>query len=142
VAFDFTLSGSDDAMYEGTMFFMTSMDDAAWNPFGGTVPKDFGFLFPFYVDVFNGSCGGCDYGVTLPVEYTTTGGASYANTIGDLCTFAMIDSTQDAGIWPNQAGPSIGLWIKYREVGTYGADFGDFKLIVVDLLNRNASPIN
>ena len=143
VSFDFTLTGSDDPMYEGSMFFMTSMDDAAWNPFGSTVPTNFGFLYPFYVGPFaNGDCGGCDYGVTLPVEYTTNGGASYANTIGDLCTFAMVDSLQGAGLWAHQSGPTIGLLIEYREVGTYGADFGDFKLVVVDVTNRNANPIN
>lgn len=143
VSFDFTLDGSDDPMYEGSMFFMTSMNDAAWNPFGSTVPHDFGFLYPFYVGPFvNGDCGGCDYNVSLPVEYTTNNGVSYANTIGDLCTFAMIDSLQGAGLWPNQAGPEIGLLIEFREVGTYGADFGDFKLIVVDVNNRNANPVN
>jgi hypothetical protein len=143
VHFDFTLDGSDDYMYEGTMFFMTSMDDAAWNPFGSTVPQDFGFLFPFPVGPFAlNDCGGCDYAATLPVEYTTDGGSSYANTIGDLCTFAMIDSLQGEGLWPNQSGPTIGLLINFREVGTYGADFGDFKLIVADIVNRNAAPVN
>ena len=89
----------------------------------------------------NGDCGGCDFGISLPVEYTTDNGVSYANTVGDLCTFAMIDSLQGAGLWPHQAGPEIGLLITYREVGTYGADFGAFKLIVVDMANRNAGPI-
>jgi hypothetical protein len=145
VAFEFTLDGSSDGAftYSGGMYFMTSMNDAAWNPDASSVPAGFGFLFPFYVGPFaSADCGGCDFGVTLPVEYTTTNGASYANTVGDLCTFAMIDSLQGAGLWPHQTGPTIGLLIKYREVGTYGADFGDFKLIVVDMINRNAAPIN
>ena len=145
VAFEFTLDGtSDGAMpYSGGMWFMTSMDDAAWNPDASSVPAGFGFLFPFYVGPFaNGDCGGCDFNVNLPVEYTTNNGVSYANTIGDLCTFAMIDSLQGAGLWPHQAGPEMGLLISYREVGTYGADFDDFKLIVVDIANRNGSPVN
>jgi hypothetical protein len=133
----------DDALYEGTMFFMTSMDDAAWNIFGGAAPADFGFLYPFYVGPYaNQDCGGCDFGVSLPVEYTTDGGNTYANTQGDLCTFAMIDSLQGAGLWPLQAGPSMGLRISYREVGTYGADFDGFKVIVADIENRNASAVN
>ncbi len=145
VAFEFTLDGSSDGSmpYSGGMWFMTSMDDAAWNPDASSVPPGFGFLFPFYVGPFaNGDCGGCDFGVTLPVEYTTNNGVSYANTIGDLCTFAMIDSLQGAGLWPHQSGPTIGLLINYREVGTYGADFGAFKLIVVDINNRNAAAVN
>jgi hypothetical protein len=125
------------------MFFMTSMDDAAWNIFGGAAPTDFGFLFPFYVGPYaNQDCGGCDFGVSLPVDYTTDGGNSYANPIGDLCTFAMIDSLQGAGLWPLQAGPSMGLLISYREVGTYGSDFDGFKVIVLDVENRNASAVN
>ena len=144
VSFEFTLDNSSDGSmpYSGGMFFMTSMDDAAWNPDASSVPAGFGFLFPFYVGPFvNGDCGGCDFGISLPVEYTTDNGVSYANTVGDLCTFAMIDSLQGAGLWPHQAGPEIGLLITYREVGTYGADFGAFKLIVVDMANRNAGPI-
>jgi hypothetical protein len=54
----------------------------------------------------------------------------------------MIDSLQAEGLWPHQAGPTIGLLIKYREVGTYGLDFADFKLVVVDVINRNAAPVN
>ncbi|MGB5138840.1 MAG: PQQ-binding-like beta-propeller repeat protein, partial [Candidatus Zixiibacteriota bacterium] len=145
VSFEFTLDGSTDGSitYSGGMWFMTSMDDAAWNPDASSVPAGFGFLFPFYVGLFaDGDCGGCDFGVNLPVEYTTDNGVSYANTIGDLCTFAMIDSLQGAGLWPHQSGPTIGLLINYREVGTYGADFGDFKLIVVDMNNRNAAAVN
>ncbi len=144
VNFEFTLSGSgDDFSYSGGMFFMTSMNDAAWNPDAGSVPPGLTFLYPFYVGPFaNQDCGGCDLNVPLPVEYTTNGGVSYAPTIGDLCTFAMIDSLQGVITWPHQTGPSIGLLIKYREVGTYGADFDDFKLIVVDLINRNGTPIN
>lgn len=138
VAFEFTLTGSDDHMYEGTMYFMTSMDDAAWNTFGGV---DISYLFPFYVGPYaNLDCGGCDFGTPLPVEYTTDGGNTYNNLIGDLCEFAMIDSLQGV-LSVHQAGPSIGLKIEYREVGTYGADFADFKLIVVDVYNRNATPI-
>jgi hypothetical protein len=146
VAQDFSIDvggAGDDYLYEGTMFFMTSMDDAAWNLYGSTVPTDFGFLYPFYVGAYaNQDCGGCDFGVSLPVEYTTDGGNTYANTQGDLCTFAMIDSLQGAGIWPQQAGPAMGLRILYREVGTYGADFDGFKVIVADIENRNASALN
>ena len=97
-------------------------------------------LYPFYVS--GSSCGGCTFNTTLPVEYTTNGGVSYANTVGDICTFAVIDSGQSFGIWPHQAGPSIGILVKYREVGTYGPDFGAFKLVVADIINRNATPLN
>ncbi len=143
VSNDFSLDGSDDPLYEGTMFFMTSMDDAAWNLYGSTVPTNFGFLYPFYVGPYvDQDCGGCDFGVTLPVEYTTDGGNTYANTQGDLCTFAMIDSLQGAGLWPQQSGPAMGLLIKYREVGTYGADFDGFKVIVLNIINRNATALN
>ncbi len=140
VAFEFSLDSSSDGAYayEGTMFFMTSMDDAAWNVFGGF---DAQYLYPFYVGPFvNGDCGGCDIGVNLPVEYTTNGGATYAPTVGDICTFAMIDSLQGI-LNAHQAGPSIGLLIDTREIGTYGADFADFALFVVDVNERNGNPI-
>jgi hypothetical protein len=142
VSFEFTLDNTSDGgdLYEGTAYFMSSMDNAAWNPFGSTVPHDFGFLYPFYIS--GTTCGSCSYGIVLPVEYTTNGGVSYANTIGDVCSFAVIDSLQDAGVYAHQAGPSIGILVKFREVGTYGADFGDFKLIVVDVINRNAGAVN
>jgi hypothetical protein len=139
VTFDFTLDGTSDggALYEGSVFFMTSMNNAAWNPFGSTVPQDFGYLYPFYVS--GTTCGSCTFNTPLPVEYTTNGGVSYSNTIGDLCNFAMIDSMQ--GTYLHQAGPSMGILVKYREIGTYGADFGAFKLVVMDVINRNATPI-
>jgi hypothetical protein len=142
ITFDFTLTGADDPLYEGTAFFMTSMDDAAWNTYPSFVGTDYGYLYPFYVGPYvNGDCGGCDFGVTLPVEYTIDGGASYNNTVGDLCSLSVIDSLQGS-VSPHQAGPSIGLEVEYREVGTYGADFGDFKLVVVDVINRNAGAVN
>jgi len=140
VAFEFSLDNSTDGAfpYEGTMFFMTSMDDVAWKVFG----QDIFYLYPFYVGPYaNTDCGGCDLGATLPVEYTTDGGLSYANTIGDICTFSMIDSLQGILAWPSQAGPSIGIEVEYRQIGTYGADFGDFDLFVLDIQNRNGSAI-
>jgi hypothetical protein len=141
VAFEFSLDGSTDGAfaYEGTMFFMTSMDDAAWTTFGSI---GIHYLYPFYVGPFaNSDCGGCDFGATLPVEYTTDGGSSYANTIGDICTFAVVDSLQGL-LDIHQAGPSIGLLVDYRKVGTYGADFGDFVLYVADINNRNGGAVN
>lgn len=141
VNFEFSLDSSSDGAYayEGTMYFMTSMDDAAWNVFGSFEAQ---YLYPFYVGPFvNGDCGGCDIGVALPVEYTTNNGATYAPTIGDICTFAMIDSLQGL-LNAHQAGPSIGLLIDTREIGTYGADFADFALFVVDINERNGNPIN
>jgi len=143
---EFTPSGAMEGdMFEGSMWFMSNMDNAAWNLTDAATPPsaDFGYLFPFYIS--GTTCGSCAFATTLPVEYTTTSGASYAFTIGDLCTFAMIDSLQSGGVWPNQIGPSIGILVKYREVGTYnvsGNDFGDFKLIVADIINRNAGAIN
>jgi hypothetical protein len=53
-----------------------------------------------------------------------------------------------AGIWPHQTGPSIGLWVQYREVGTYSVagfpQFDFFKLVVMDVINRSEekAPIN
>jgi hypothetical protein len=141
VTFDFTLTGADDPLYEGGAWFMTSMDDAAWNTYPSYVGTDYGYLYPFYVGPYvNGDCGGCDFGVTLPVEYTIDGGVSYNFTTGDLCSLSVIDSLQGT-VNPHQAGPSIGLNVQWREVGTYGADFGDFKLVVVDVINRNAGAI-
>ena len=148
LTFTFTLDGSSDGtyLYEGTMFFMTSMNDAAWNPFGSSVPKDFGYLWPFYVT--GTTCGSCNppggpIPAVNPVQYTTNNGVSYANMLGDLCSFAMIDSGQAGGFWPHQAGPSIGVMVKFREVGAYGPDFGDFKLVVVDVFNRSSiNPLN
>jgi hypothetical protein len=144
VAFEFTLDGSTDGayLYAGTMFFMTSMNTAAWNPQGSSAPVGFGFLFPFYVS--GTDCGGCQINTVLPVEYTTNSGVNYLPALhGDICSFAMIDSGQSFGFWPHQSGPSLGILVKYREVGAYGPDFGDFKLVVVDIINRSATtPIN
>jgi hypothetical protein len=141
VSLDFTLTGSDDPMYESTLYFMTSMNDAAWNVFSANAPNDLGYLFPFYIG--GSDCGGCDFGVNLGVFYTTDGGLSYNETVGDVCHFAVIDSMQAeyAPIWPHQTGPSIGIHVVYKEIGTYGADFGDFKLVVAQINNRNPSVI-
>ncbi len=142
VTFGFTLDGSSDGafLYGGSMFFMTNMDNAAWNPFGSSVPANFGYLFGFYLS--GTDCGGCQFNTTLPVEYTINGGVSYANLTGDLCSFAVIDSGQSLGFWAHQAGPSMGILVKYREVGAYGPDFGAFKLVVADIINRNATPLD
>lgn len=150
VAYDFTLTGSDDFLYEGTVFFMTSMDDCAWNIFSASSPSFGGYLFPFFLDYPTSECGGCDFGTTLPVLYTADGGQNYSNPTGDLCSFAVIDSMQAeyAGVWPHQAGPSMGIWVKYREVGTYSVaafpQFDNFKLVVMDIINRSEekAPIN
>jgi hypothetical protein len=150
VAYDFTLTGSDDFLYEGTVFFMTSMDDCAWNIFSANAPSFGGYLFPFFVDYPTSTCGSCDFGTTLPVLYTDDGGVNYSNPTGDLCSFAVIDSMQAeySAIWPHQNGPSIGIWVKYREVGTYSVaafpQFDYFKLVVMDIINRSEekAPIN
>ncbi len=146
LALDFTLTGSDDYNYEGTMFFMTSMDDCAWNIFSAAAPAFGGYLFPFTLDGI-ADCGGCAFASPLTQVEVTTDGVTYLNPTGDICDFAMIDSMQAeySSIWPHQAGPSIGLWMKYREIGTYTMaafpQFDDFKLIVVDMTNRNATAI-
>jgi len=146
ITFDFTLvTGSDDNLFEGTAFFMTSMNSAAWNVYpagcaGCDVAAEFGYLYPFPVS--GNTCGSCTFGGPLPVEYTTNGGVSYANTVGDVCYFAVIDSLQDAGVNPHQTGPTMGILVKFKEIGTYGADFGAFKLIVNEVINRNAAPLN
>jgi hypothetical protein len=148
----FTVTGSGTPLFDGTMFFMTSMDDAAWNPTSGgagMAPTGFTYFYPFYVDDVS-DCGGCDFDVDLPVQYSTDGGFTYSYTHGDLCSFAAIDSLQgnSGAIWPgeHQAGPSIGLDIAYREVGTYSIaqfpEFDFFKLVVFDVTNRNATPVN
>jgi hypothetical protein len=142
IALDFTLTGADDFLYEGTVFFATSMDDCAWNVFSANAPNDFGYLFPFFVDWPTSDCGGCDFGTTLPV-LASTDGIDYNNTVGDCCYFAVIDSMQAeyAGIWPHQTGPSIGLWVKYSEIGTYSVagfpQFDYFKLVVMEMINRS-----
>jgi len=137
VTYEFSLTGTDDALYAGTMFFMTSMNSAAWNPQGTSVPAGFGFLMAFPGEP--GDCGGCTFGDPLPVQYTTDGGLTYPALLGDLCSFAVIDTGQDFGTYPNQTGPSMGILVKYREVGAYGPDFGDFKLVVADIINRSAT---
>jgi len=136
---DFSLNGSDDYLYAGTMFFMTSMSSAAWNPQGSSVPAGLSFLMPFMVGP--GNCGGCGTDATLPVAYTPDGGSSYAWVHGDTCSFAVIDTGQAFGVWPHQTGPSMGILVKYREIGAYGPDFGDFKLVVADITNRNAGTL-
>ncbi len=142
VTFEFSLDSSSDGAYSysGTMFFMSSMNNAAWNVRTSTYTTN--YLYPFYVGPFaNQDCGGCQFGINLPVDYTTDGGGTYSNPVGDLCTFAMIDSLQGILEPTHQSGPSIGLLVNYRIIGTYGADFDGFVLYVLDINNRNAAPI-
>jgi len=141
---EFSLTGSDDPMFAGTMFYCNDMPSCAWNPIAGDGTwnplTDGGFLYGFYPE--GDDCGGCETDTDLPVEYTTDGGLNYVTLVGDICTWAMVDSGQDMGYYPNQDGPSMGLLVKYREIGVYGADFGNFKLTIQDINNRNADPIN
>ncbi len=138
---DFSLNGSDDYLFGGSMVFMTSMSSAAWNPEGKDAPAGFGFLMPFLVGP--GNCGGCDFNTTLPVQYTTDGGATYLPPLkGDLCSFAMIDTGQAfPDTYTHQSGPSMGILVKYKEIGAYGPDFADFKLVVANIINRNADTL-
>jgi hypothetical protein len=141
---EFAPTGAGDVMYTGSMFYAKDMNSAAWNPISGTGAWDplvnGGFLYGFYPS--GEDCGGCVKTVNLPVASTPDGGLSYAWVVGDICTFAMVDSGQDMGYWPYQDGPSMGILVKYREVTAYGAAYGRFKLTVQDIINRNATPIN
>jgi hypothetical protein len=138
-------TGETDHLFQGSVFYMNDMASAAWNPTSGSTDWDplidGGFLYGFYPT--GTDCGGCLKNVTLPaVEYTTNGGVSYSSLTGDICTSAMVDSGQDMGYYPYQDGPSMGLLIKQREIGVYGAAFSAFKLTIQDIINRNATPIN
>jgi hypothetical protein len=147
----FSLGAGDDNLFTGTMFYANDMMSAAWNPISGTGSYDAllqgGFLYGYYPTT-EPDCGGCDKGNPLPVEYTTDGGYTYPDLIGDLCTWSMIDSGQLAGFTTtgtnpglHQGGPSMGIRVNYREIGGYPSEFGNFKLVVQDIINRNETPI-
>jgi hypothetical protein len=140
---EFSPLGTGDNLFQGTMFYMTSMNDAAWNPVSGggnwDPLVDGGFLLPFMVGT--GDCGGCEFGATLPVAYTTDGGSSYGWVTGDVCNFAMIDTGQGGLGFTHETGPSIGILVKSKEIAAYTAPFGQFKLIVQTIINRNNTTI-
>ncbi|MCX6832894.1 MAG: PQQ-binding-like beta-propeller repeat protein [candidate division Zixibacteria bacterium] len=149
----FSLGAGDDNLFTGTMFYANDMMSAAWNPISGTGSYDAllqgGFLYGYYPT--GTDCGGCLKGYdgnVLPVEYSTDGGYTYPDLIGDLCTWSMIDSGQLAGFTTtgtnpglHQGGPSMGIQVNYREIGGYPSEFGNFKLVVQDIINRNATDI-
>jgi hypothetical protein len=146
---EFAPSGAGDVMFQGSMYYGTTMDDCAWNPISGASAwdalADGSFLYGYYVS--GTDCGGCLSAQTFPVAETPDGGLTYSWVVGDICTFAMVDSGQDMGYYPNQSGPSIGILIKSKEIGAYGpsvnanAEYDYFKLTVQTIVNRNATPI-
>jgi len=149
---EFAPTGSGDHLFSGSMYFMNDMNSAAWNPIsgsGGWDPLiDGGFLSPFFVSGED-NCGSCVKNGNLPVAGTTNG-FNYSWVVGDICSWAVIDTGQEAGFTAyggnnpgdHQGGPSMGLLVKYREVGAYGPDYGAFKLTVMDIINRNATAID
>jgi hypothetical protein len=153
-AFDLTGAAADH-LFQGSMFYANSMPNAAWEPVSaqGTTTGydpfiDGGFLFGFYPT--GSDCGGCVKNTALPVDYTTDG-VTYNSLLGDICTFAMVDSGQAKGLVVgagnnNQGthqvgGASMGILVQSKDITAYGSAFGNFKLTVQTITNRNATPI-